>query len=87
MRPDAILMDVQMPVMDGIDATRRIRAWERDNNRPRLAIIALSAGVFAEDLRVCVDAGMDDFIEKRIDLSRLRVVLARWLKCPALEGV
>jgi signal transduction histidine kinase len=87
MRPDAILMDVQMPVMDGIDATRRIRAWERDNKRSRLPIIALSAGVFAEDLRMCVDAGMDDFLEKPIDLSRLRVVLARWLRRPAIQSV
>ncbi|MCX8018106.1 MAG: ATP-binding protein, partial [Rhodocyclaceae bacterium] len=52
--PDLVLMDCQMPVMDGYEATRRIRQWEREQQRPRLPVIALSAGVYADDRERCL---------------------------------
>jgi hypothetical protein len=76
---DLILMDVQMPVMDGYTATAWIRNREAEGNLPRLPIIALTADVFAEDRQRCLAAGMDDFIGKPIDIAKLAEVLARWL--------
>ncbi|MBL8473575.1 MAG: response regulator [Rhodocyclaceae bacterium] len=58
---DAVLMDVRMPVMDGIEATRRIRAL---TGRETLPILGMSANAFAEDRQACLDAGMDDFLAK-----------------------
>lgn len=77
--PDLILMDCQMPEMDGYTATERIRQWEQANDRPRLPIIALTAGAFAEDRERCVNAGMDDFLTKPISLEALDAMLGRWL--------
>jgi PAS domain S-box-containing protein len=73
---DLVLMDVQMPELDGYEATRRIRAT------PALAgqrIIAMTANAMAEDRRRCVEAGMDDFETKPIDPDRLYLTLAKWL--------
>jgi len=70
---DLILMDVQMPEMDGLEATRVIRTREADTGR-RLPIIALTATAFAEDKKACEEAGMDAFLSKpfkREDLERL----------------
>ena len=74
-----ILMDCQMPVMDGLEATRRIRAWERDNAKPRLPIIALTASAFEEDRDRCLAAGMDDFLTKPLVLRDLAAALEAWL--------
>jgi len=68
-------MDVQMPVMDGTEATRLIVAEYPEGERPR--IIALTAGVMADEMRACQDAGMDDFLAKPIDPARLAASLAR----------
>uniref|UniRef100_Q47IW4 Sensory/regulatory protein RpfC n=1 Tax=Dechloromonas aromatica (strain RCB) TaxID=159087 RepID=Q47IW4_DECAR len=78
-RPDLILMDVQMPLMDGLEATRKIRAWEQANNQPRLVIVALTAGAFAEDYEHCIAAGMDDFLAKPINHDQLQQLLGKWL--------
>lgn len=78
-RPDLILMDVQMPVMDGLEATRQIRAWEKANGQPRLPIVALTAGAFAEDYERCTAAGMDDFLAKPINHEQLQLLLGQWL--------
>ncbi len=75
-----VLMDVQMPVMDGYTATRRIREWEQDAGRPRLPIVALTANAFEEDAERCLAAGMDDFLTKPVAFEDLRTVLARWLR-------
>lgn len=59
---DLVLMDVQMPVLDGLAAARRVRAWEHEQaDEP---VVAVASGVFEEDRRLCFDAGMDDFIAK-----------------------
>jgi CheY-like chemotaxis protein/HPt (histidine-containing phosphotransfer) domain-containing protein len=76
---DLILMDIQMPVMDGYEAAQNIRQWESSNRRPRHPIIALTAGAYEEDRQRCLAAGMDDFLAKPIDAGKLAAVLARWL--------
>jgi signal transduction histidine kinase/CheY-like chemotaxis protein len=61
---DAILMDIQMPIMDGIEATRHIRAHERDCGRRRVPIVALTAYASTTDRRRCSEAGMDGYVSK-----------------------
>ena len=78
-RPDLILMDLQMPVLDGYAATAKIRLWEAESSLPRLPIIALTADAFAEDQQHCIDAGMDDFLAKPVDRDALAITLRRWL--------
>ncbi len=75
---DAILMDCQMPEMDGIEATRQIRARKPDGRR--VPIIAMTASVMAEDRRACFEAGMDDYIAKPVQSRRLVETLSKWLE-------
>jgi PAS domain S-box-containing protein len=78
---DAVLMDCQMPVMDGFTATRRIRELERQNGRGRrLPIIALTANVMSEDREGCIAAGMDAHLGKPIEPAQLIDCLGRYLK-------
>ena len=74
-----ILMDMQMPVMNGLDATRAIRAGQRNAHTP---IIAMTANAFEEDRRTCLAAGMDDHVGKPIDDTVLFETLLRWLDKP-----
>ena len=78
---DLILMDVHMPVLDGLDATRQIRNAEK--GRRRIPIIALTAAAMQEERENCLAAGMDDFVPKPIMPRVLADVLTKWL--PALE--
>ncbi len=73
---DAILMDVQMPHMDGYSATRHIRAHETGRRQP---IIAMTAAAIAGERERCLEAGMDDFLTKPVDAVRLAETLKRWL--------
>jgi two-component system sensor histidine kinase/response regulator len=73
---DAVLMDMQMPVMDGIEATRVIRSDPRFRELP---IIAMTANAMARDRELCLEAGMNDHIAKPIDPDQLFGVLARWI--------
>jgi CheY-like chemotaxis protein len=75
-RYDLILMDVQLPKMDGLEATRRIRLLPGGAQTP---IIALTANAFAEDRKRCMDAGMDDFVAKPFEPEPLFGVLLKWL--------
>ncbi len=77
--PDLILMDLQMPVMDGYSATQHIRQWEAQQQRQPLPIIALTADAFDEDRKRCFGVGMNDFLTKPIALNALKLALARWL--------
>jgi PAS domain S-box-containing protein len=73
---DRVLMDLHMPGMDGLEATRRIRALEAEQNGPRTPIVALTANVSAEDRDACMTAGMDGFLVKPLDRDRLAAALA-----------
>lgn len=73
---DVILMDMQMPVMDGLEATRRLRASPEGAAIP---IIAMTANAFEEDRRLCFEAGMNGFIPKPVEPAQLFAELARWI--------
>ncbi len=73
---DLILMDIQMPVMDGFEATRRIR--EKTENA-KLRIVAMAGNVTPEDRKQYLIAGMDDFIIKPVDSNQMYMILAKWL--------
>ncbi len=77
-RPDLVLMDIQMPVMDGHETTERIRQWETQTGRPRLPIVALTARAYEKDRQDCLRSGMDDFLEKPIDVSEVMAMLKKW---------
>ncbi len=74
---DLVLMDVQMPEMDGLEATRRLRAREAERGLLRMPVIAMTANVMTEDRAACLEAGMDDFIAKPF---RAEVMTATLLK-------
>ena len=76
---DLIFMDIQMPVMDGYEATRRIRQMNRQDAED-ICIIAMTANAFVEDIRLSREAGMNEHFSKPIDLDRLQDVLKRHLK-------
>jgi signal transduction histidine kinase/CheY-like chemotaxis protein len=72
---DLVLMDVHMPELDGLEATRRIRAAEAAMHLPRTRIVALTANAFGEDREACLAAGMDDFLVKPLDRDGLAEIL------------
>jgi CheY-like chemotaxis protein len=89
---DIIFMDVQMPEMDGIEATREIRAWEHNrpgttgpttNGQRHVPIVAMTANALKGDRDKCIDAGMDDYITKPIRRDIVFAVLNRWVLNPA----
>jgi PAS domain S-box-containing protein len=82
---DLILMDVQMPEMDGIEATRRIRAAEAREGSRRIPIIALTAHAMAKDRDDCLAAGMDDCLTKPLDRRALKATLEKW-RAPNPDG-
>jgi CheY-like chemotaxis protein len=73
---DAVLMDMQMPVMDGLQATRQMRRIEVQSQRPRTPIIAMTANAMQGDRETCLRAGMDDYISKPIHREQLFSILA-----------
>jgi TMAO reductase system sensor TorS len=84
-RFDVVLMDVQMPGMDGLEATAAIRSRERDTGR-HIPIIALTAHAMKGDRERCLEAGMDDYLAKPVDRKSLHAVLARWTPPESGEG-
>jgi signal transduction histidine kinase/ligand-binding sensor domain-containing protein/DNA-binding response OmpR family regulator len=81
---DLILMDVHMPEMDGLEATRRIRAL--DGASARTPIIAMTANAAAKDQEECFEAGMNDFTSKPIDIDKFAALVARWVAGDAADG-
>jgi PAS domain S-box-containing protein len=73
---DIVLMDVRMPLLDGLEATRRIRAEFPQDRQP--IIIAMTAHVMMEDRRLCLDAGMNDYLPKPVRPDKLEEILSRW---------
>jgi polar amino acid transport system substrate-binding protein len=82
-RYDLVLMDLQMPEMDGYEATRRIRA---DTRYEHLPLIAMTAHAMAEEREQCIDAGMNEHVPKPIDPAHLYKVLSKWLKPAVTQG-
>jgi signal transduction histidine kinase/DNA-binding NarL/FixJ family response regulator len=76
---DLILMDLQMPTLDGYSAAKAIRAWEATQQQVRHPIIALTADAFEEDRQRCMAIGMDDFLTKPIAIDTLQIALQKWL--------
>eukprot|EP00020_Sapocribrum_chincoteaguense_P006889 CAMPEP_0170737740 /NCGR_PEP_ID=MMETSP0437-20130122/4282_1 /TAXON_ID=0 /ORGANISM="Sexangularia sp." /LENGTH=997 /DNA_ID=CAMNT_0011076135 /DNA_START=296 /DNA_END=3289 /DNA_ORIENTATION=+ len=75
-----ILMDIEMPVKDGRTAARDIRAWEKKREVPAVAICAMTANAMRDDVQLCVEAGMNDFMSKPVSQNKLLDVLHR--HCP-----
>lgn len=88
---NSVLMDIQMPEMDGYEASRRIRIWENENSitenetRQHIPIIAATAHALKDERQRCIDSGMDDYISKPIDPEQLFSVLKKWV-APILKA-
>ncbi len=78
---DLIFMDIQMPTMDGLEATGGIRCL--DGERSRVPIVAMTANALVEHREACYDAGMDDYMSKPISVKALSEMLQKWLRAPA----
>lgn len=74
-----VLMDCQMPVMDGYEATKTLREFEEENELTRLPVIAMTANAMEGDKDKCLAAGMDDYVSKPVNQKALKETLAKWL--------
>lgn len=84
---DIILMDCQMPVMDGFEATRTIRQYEQETEQVRVPIIAMTANAMEGDDQLCFDAGMDDYIAKPVKKDLLAEKIEHWLVSKSVDPV
>jgi CheY-like chemotaxis protein len=86
---DIVLMDCQMPELDGFETTREIRTWESDLARPRswqapLYIVAMTAHAMQGDREKCLAAGMSSYISKPVQLAELQALLEEWEPVPSM---
>lgn len=75
---DLILMDIQMPEMDGLEATRYIRTQESESKLTPLAIVAMTANATHDDQDICQQAGMNDYLSKPIQIDKLKSILQHY---------
>ncbi len=76
---DLVLMDCQMPEMDGLEATAMLRLREQQQNQKRrIPVIAITANAFEGERQRCLEAGMDDYISKPFNQDELRATIQRW---------
>ncbi len=73
-----ILMDCQLPDLNGMDATRKIRHLEKESTRKRVPIVALTANTMSGDREICLESGMDDFLSKPFKLNELLQKIHKW---------
>ena len=78
-RYDLVLMDCEMPVLDGFAATEQLRAWEAAGHRPHTPVVALTAHILEEHKERALKAGMDGHVAKPVELSQLRELVERWV--------
>ncbi|MCV2368438.1 response regulator [Roseateles oligotrophus] len=84
--PDLVLMDIQMPGMDGLECTRQLRELQRAGKLPAFPILALTAHALESDIAASMAAGMDEHLTKPLDFAALRSRLGRWLALPGLKS-
>ncbi|CAI5706458.1 unnamed protein product [Peronospora farinosa] len=91
---DIVLMDCEMPIMNGYESTRNIRIFEKQHDLPRIPIIGVTAYAMSGDRKKCLDAGMDEFIVKPISKNELRKAIRKWMivrysgqHCPRPSGI
>ena len=80
---DLVLMDCEMPIMDGFEATARLRAWEASEGRPRTPVVALTAHILSEHRERAREAGMDGHMAKPVEMSQLRELIDYWVRIRA----
>jgi len=83
--PSLVLMDIQMPVMDGLECARRLRELQRAGSLPGFPILALTAHALDADVAASLEAGMDEHLTKPLDFGTLRARLQSWLGLPDLN--
>jgi len=79
-KPRLVLMDVSMPEMNGKEATKAIRKYERQNEIQRVPIVGVTAHALKGDMEACIDAGMDDYLSKPVSPNKLTLKVEQWLK-------
>ena len=75
---DLVFMDIQMPIMDGLEATRRIRAYEKENGLAHLPIVALTANAFDDAVKKAKEAGVDEYLTKPLEPEKIKAVLVKY---------
>jgi PAS domain S-box-containing protein len=83
---DLVLMDCQMPEMNGYEATARVRSWQSGVRNPQIPIIALTAFAMPGDREKCLAAGMNDYLSKPIEPEKLAAIIGKWLAPPPTGG-
>jgi CheY-like chemotaxis protein len=81
---DLILMDCQMPLVDGLEATRRIRDVEGESGLAKTPIVALSGYPASEGREYCLAAGMDDYLQKPFTINELQEMITKWIPSPGI---